>query len=125
MFISSILSNPIYRLAFQIGGILAVIVFLFTAIKIHDSNIKSIALQEFNKMQLEETIKNQKEYIDKLKRIEEVQANISQNINDQKNKLDSSLSGIEEFLSSAQTKAASKPVSNIIQHTIKRLREQQ
>lgn len=121
----SFLSNPVYKLISQIGLGFAVLVAIYIGIKIHDSNIKSLALQEFNKAQLEETLKNQKEYIDKLNRIEEAQISISKEMSLQKSKLTSSLSDIEVYLSSPKIRASSKQVSPIIQYTINRLREQE
>lgn len=121
----SFLSNPVYKLISQIGLGFAVLAAIYIGIKIHDSNIKSLALQEFNKAQLEETLKNQKEYIDKLNRIEEAQISISKEMSLQKSKLTSSLSDIEVYLSSPKIRASSKQVSPIIQYTINRLREQE
>lgn len=121
----SFLSNPVYKLISQIGLGFAVLVAIYIGIKIHDSNIKSLALQEFNKAQLEETLKNQKEYIDKLNRIEEAQISISKEMSLQKSKLTSSLSDIEVYLSSPKIRASSKQVSPIIQYTINKLREQE
>lgn len=121
----SFLSNPVYKLISQIGLGFAVLVAIYIGIKIHDSNIKSLALQEFNKAQLEETLKNQKEYIDKLNRIEEAQILISKEMSAQKSKLTSSLSDIEVYLSSPKIRASSKQVSPIIQYTINKLREQE
>lgn len=121
----SFLSNPVYKLISQIGLGFAVLVAIYIGIKIHDSNIKSLALQEFNKAQLEETLKNQKEYIDKLNRIEEAQILISKEMSVQKSKLTSSLSDIEVYLSSPKIRASSKQVSPIIQYTINKLREQE
>ena len=121
----SFLSNPVYKLISQIGLGFAVLAAIYIGIKIHDSNIKSLALQEFNKAQLEETLKNQKEYIDKLNRIEEAQISISKEMSLQKSKLTSSLSDIEVYLSSPKIRASSKQVSPIIQYTINKLREQE
>lgn len=121
----SFLSNPVYKLISQIGLGFAVLVAIYIGIKIHNSNIKSLALQEFNKAQLEETLKNQKEYIDKLNRIEEAQILISKEMSVQKSKLTSSLSDIEVYLSSPKIRASSKQVSPIIQYTINKLREQE
>lgn len=121
----SFLSNPVYKLISQIGLGFAVLAAIYIGIKIHDSNIKSLALQEFNKAQLEETLKNQKEYIDKLNRIEEAQILISKEMSVQKSKLTSSLSDIEVYLSSPKIRASSKQVSPIIQYTINKLREQE
>ena len=123
--LTAILANPLYKLMLQIGGVLSILAIIYIGVKIHDSNIKSLALQEFNKTQLEETIRNQKDYIEKLKKIEELQITISKDMTTQKSKLDASLTDIEAYLADPKTKSISKQVSPIIKHTINKLREQE
>lgn len=111
-----------------IGKIVSTIIllgFLFIsvlgAIKIHDSRIRREALNEFNKKQLELTVKSQQEFLERSKRLEELGQTTIDELKKQREELDRRLSDIDVYLSSPEVKKNDKEVGQILKETIRRL----
>ena len=109
----------------KIVGTIALIGFLYvaaiTTIKVHDARIKREAMNEFNRKQLEVTIKAQQEFIAATKRIETLGQTAIEELKKQKEELDKKFSDIEEYLNSPEVKQQDKGSSPILKETIRRL----
>lgn len=82
-------------------------------------SIEHAALLEFNRQQMEQTAKDQAEFIRKQQEISDQQAAATRALIEQNNTLNRKMSGIDNFLTSSQSQ--DKPSSEILKQTIERL----
>lgn len=112
----------------KITGILLAVSFvaltLWGMLKIHDAGIRREALANFNAKQMEIVIKQQKEFIEQTKRIEQLQQKTIQEIVKQNEELQKKLSDVEEYLASPEVQKNESGVSEILKETIRRLGNQ-
>ena len=84
-------------------------------------NIEHAALLEFNRQQMEQTAKDQAEFIRKQQEISEQQAAAARALAAQNDELNRRMSGIDRYLTSGQ--AQDRPASDVLKRTIDSLRE--
>jgi uncharacterized protein HemX len=83
-------------------------------------NIQNQARLEFNQKQLEQTAKEQAEFIRKQQEIADQQAAATRALTQQNEELNRRMSGIDRFLNSSQSQ--DRPSSEILKRTIEMLR---
>jgi uncharacterized protein HemX len=84
-----------------------------------EHSIEQRALLEFNQSQLEQLLKDQKEFNQKLTDIKQVQDKILEDEKQFKQNLDKKLSGINNFLGSDEAKRLDRPASEILKKTLR------
>jgi Tfp pilus assembly protein PilO len=94
---------------------------LSTYVLMWKSNIRKQAALEFNNKQLEQTIKDQEQYILNMKAVNEKQRSIIEETNKKNEQLAEQLASIEDYLNSEEVKLNDRPASNIIRETIRKL----
>jgi uncharacterized protein YoxC len=85
------------------------------------ANIRKQALLEFNNKQLEQTIRDQEKFISDMRKITEQQRSILAETQKKNEELAKQVAGIEDYLSSEQTRKDDRPASTILKETIRRL----
>jgi hypothetical protein len=86
------------------------------------SNIEKHALLEYNSKQLEQSLLDQKLYIEKQKQIDENNRRIADKLLQENQKLSSKISSIDAYLASDEASKQNRPASKIIKNTIDMLR---
>ena len=117
-------SGPFGKITAYIAAGAILIIVIFIAVKTHDNNIRAEALNAWNKLQLEEIVKNQKETLDKLKKIEELNNTIQSEMIQKNKDIDDKLSSIDLYLNKPSTVKQDRKASNILKDTIKSLGNQ-
>jgi hypothetical protein len=87
------------------------------------SAIRHQALLEFNQQQIEETAKNQQEFMKAQKEIFANQQTSIQQLLDQNNRLSDKINGINTFLSSDAAKKSDRPSSDVLKRTFQMIQE--
>lgn len=124
--ISSVLTfitTPFGKIVSYIIGILLIIGIAFTALKIHDNNIRKEVLNKFNRQQIEATLESTKKLLKQNEEIIQNQNEILKSVKEKNDKLESSLTKIDEFLNAPETIKTDKESSNILKQTVKSLKE--
>lgn len=80
------------------------------------------ALTEYNQKQLEQTIKDQQVFSEKMSAIENSQKDIIKNLEKQNRDMAIELKSLKRYLDSPEVKKLDKPASDIIKNTIDTLR---
>jgi uncharacterized protein HemX len=83
-------------------------------------NVRQQALMEFNQKQLEQSAKDQAEFMRQQQEIANQQAEAARRLAQQNDELNRRMSGIDRYLSSSQ--AQDRPASDVLKQTIDRLR---
>lgn len=107
----------------QIIGGIGIVAVLFGGYYYWKHSVKAEALAEFNKAQLEQVQKEQKELIKDLNEVVTTQRNLIQEMNRQKELLDKKFEDLESHLDSPETlkKYKDKPASDVLKRTFKEL----
>lgn len=119
--------SPLITKILLIAAGLLVLLFLYNK---HVSNIKSEALASYNANQAAEIIKNQKNYIDKIKQLEETNSKLTNQLQETNSKLDEASNKLieetnKQFQQSSLIDKDNKPVETvppILVETIRKLR---
>ena len=106
--------------AYAVAGLLAVGT-LGLMYKLHNDGIRREALANYNKTQLEETVKNQKETIDLMKRIETLSNETSAALIKQREEIDLKMSEIKDYLDTPEAKTSDRGASKVIENTLRKL----
>ena len=106
--------------AYAVAGLLAVGT-LGLMYKMHNDGIRREALSQYNKTQLEETVKNQKETIVLMKRIETLSNETSAALIKQREEINLKLGEIEDYLDTPEAKKSDRGASKVIQNTLRKL----
>lgn len=119
--ILNFIGTPLGKIAGIVGAVLFAATVLFGMLKIHDHNVRSAALAEWNKKQMEQVIEDQKRLdagVNKLReateQMREQAKKIQQSIDDQSGRID-------EYLDSDEAKKADRPSSDVLKRTMKEL----
>lgn len=96
------------------------LVLLVLCIRCNDG-IRREALSQYNKTQLEETVKNQKETIVLMKRIETLSNETSAALIKQREEINLKLGEIEDYLDTPEAKKSDRGASKVIQNTLRKL----
>lgn len=83
-------------------------------------NVRQQALVEFNMQQMEQTVKDQAEFMRQQQEIASQQAAAARDLVNQNDALSRRMGSIDRFLTSSQ--AQDRPASNVLKETIERLR---
>lgn len=84
-------------------------------------NIQHAALMEFNRQQLEQTQKDQAEFIRRQQEIADQQAEAARALAERNEELNRRMSDVDRYLTSGQ--AQDRPASDVLKQTIERLRQ--
>src|SRR5256885_7474798 len=85
-------------------------------------NVTTTAQLKFNNQQLEQTIKDQQEFIDQTKKINDDQNQIIIDLNKTNAELALKLKDVDDFLNSPDAEKSNRESSDVIKETIKRLK---
>lgn len=87
-------------------------------------NVEQQALLRFNQQQLEQTVRDQKEFRRRQEAIEEHQRQSARELADENRRLRTRVQGIQDMLNSPETVAGDRPASDILKRTVEQLRSQ-
>lgn len=90
--------------------------------KIHDMNVKSLALAEFNKAQLEQTVKDLKDFTSKLDDLNKKAEESTRLLQEKNAELDNLSKSLVEKLAKLPIKGKDNAAHPLLQETIKGLR---
>lgn len=85
-------------------------------------SIRDKALEDFNKKQVEQVMKDSEELRIKMSKVVKDQQDIIKSKDDQIKNLESKISEIEDYLDSADVKKADRPASEILKNTVRKLK---
>jgi uncharacterized protein HemX len=85
-------------------------------------SIELQALQDFNRQQLEQTVREQEIFRQKQAELEEQQRIISRNLAAENTRLRTRVESIQNMLNSPETAASDRPASDILRRTVDELR---
>jgi hypothetical protein len=89
--------------------------------KMHNDGIRREALAQFNKTQLEESLKIQKQFADRMIAIGELQNAELRRLAERNIELERQVQGVTEFLNSPRAQEADRPASEVLSETLRRL----
>lgn len=87
-------------------------------------NIEQQALMEYNQRQLEQVVRDQQQFQQKMQKVEDKQRSIDNDLAAQNEVINNNLKSLNDYLNSAETKKADVPSSSILKNTIKQLRSE-
>lgn len=85
-------------------------------------SIELQALQDFNRQQLEQTVREQEIFRQKQAELEEQQRIISRNLAAENTRLRTRVESIQNMLNSPETAASDRPASDVLRRTVDELR---
>lgn len=86
-------------------------------------SVEQQALMEFNQKQMEQTLRDQQEFMKKQKVIADQQASAAAEMAEQNRKLSQKISSVGSYLNSADAKSQDRPSSEVLKRTIRQLQE--
>ena len=114
-------ASPGGTIAAYLVGALFAIGTLAALYKMHNDGIRREALAEYNKTQLEETVRNQKEFILTLKKIGELQQEAVIKLDKNNKLIDERIGKVEDFLNSEEAKKSDRSASSVLRETLRQL----
>jgi uncharacterized protein HemX len=87
-------------------------------------NVEQQALMEYNQRQLEQVVKDQQAFQQKMQQVESKQRTIEADLASQNEAVTNSLKGVQDYLSSNDAKKQDVPSSGILKNTVKELRSE-
>ena len=87
-------------------------------------NIEQQALMEYNQRQLEQVVKDQQEFQQKMHEVENKQRSIESDLAAQNEVVNNNLRNLNDYLNSADAKKVDVPSSTILKNTVKQLRSE-
>jgi uncharacterized protein HemX len=108
-----------------VGAALAAVTLLTGVYLFWKRSIELEALQDFNRQQLEQTVRDQELFRQRQSELEEQQRIISRNLAAENNRLRTRVESIQGVLSSQEAIANDRPASDILRQTIDELRNLQ
>lgn len=124
MFLLNFFLSPVGKIVGYVLGGLAAIGIVWGIITYHDSQVKKIALYEYNKRQLEQTIKDKADEVLKLQNLNNYQNDLLSTVQKQNDEVNKGTDNIKTYLSTLPKSDPSvDPVSPVILETLKKLKE--
>ena len=117
----SILESKVGKYAVFAGSIIVGLMIGWTLLKIHDSNERESALVAYNVKQMEQSLQNQKQMVEKLTNIMATQETVLKDLNAKNAELDQKLTSLDEYLNSPEAAKSDKGSSEILKNTIRGL----
>ena len=84
-------------------------------------SIEQHALMEFNQKQMEQTLRDQQEFLEKQKKLAQQQADAAASLAEQNRKLSQKISSVNTYLSSSDAKSSDRASSDVLKQTIRQL----
>ena len=84
-------------------------------------SVEQQALMEFNQKQMEQTLRDQQEFLAKQQSIARQQAESAAALEEQNRKLSQKISSVNSYLTSAAAKSSDRPSSEVLKQTVKQL----
>ncbi len=119
--IVSFLMTPIGRMVGMGVGALLLVGVLLGLYKLHNDSIRREALAVYNRTQLEQLLKDQRDFISKMNELSELQKRTIVDLQKQNDMLNTKLSVVDTYLSSQEARNADKPSSEVLKNTIRQL----
>jgi len=119
--IISFIMSPIGRIVGMGAGALLLVGVLLGLYKLHNDSIRREALAVYNRTQLEQLLKDQREFIDKMNELSELQKKTMIDLEKQNAVLNIKLGEVDAYLSSQEARNANKPSSDVLKNTIRQL----
>ncbi len=119
--IVSFLMTPIGRMVGMGVGALLLVGVLLGLYKLHNDSIRREALAVYNRTQLEQLLKDQRDFISKMNELSELQKRTIADLQKQNDMLNTKLSVVDTYLSSQEARNADKPSSEVLKNTIRQL----
>jgi hypothetical protein len=119
--IISFIMGPIGRIVGMGAGALLLVGVLLGLYKLHNDSIRREALAVYNRTQLEQLLKDQREFIDKMNELSELQKKTMIDLEKQNAVLNIKLGEVDAYLSSQEARNANKPSSDVLKNTIRQL----
>lgn len=119
--ITAFLMSPIGRIVGIGAGALLLIGILLGLYKLHNDSIRREALAVYNRTQLEQLLKDQRDFIDKMNELSDLQKKTMIDLEKQNVALNAKLGAVDAYLSSQEAIGANKPSSDVLKNTIRQL----
>ena len=119
--IVSFLMTPIGRMVGMGMGALLLVGVLLGLYKLHNDSIRREALAVYNRTQLEQLLKDQRDFISKMNELGELQKRTIADLQKQNDMLNTKLGVVDTYLSSQEARNADKPSSEVLKNTIRQL----
>lgn len=119
--IVSFLMTPIGRMVGMGVGALLLVGVLLGLYKLHNDSIRREALAVYNRTQLEQLLKDQRDFISKMNELSELQKRTIADLQKQNDMLNTKLGVVDTYLSSQEARNADKPSSEVLKNTIRQL----
>ena len=119
--IVSFLMSPIGRMVGMGVGALLLVGVLLGLYKLHNDSIRREALAVYNRTQLEQLLKDQRDFISKMNELGELQKRTIADLQKQNDMLNTKLGVVDTYLSSQEARNADKPSSEVLKNTIRQL----
>lgn len=119
--IVSFLMTPIGRMVGMGVGALLLVGVLLGLYKLHNDSIRREALAVYNRTQLEQLLKDQRDFISKMNELGELQKRTIADLQKQNDMLNTKLGVVDTYLSSQEARNADKPSSEVLKNTIRQL----
>jgi hypothetical protein len=116
------LLSPLGKIALYIAGAVAAIGIIWGAIAYHDSQIKKEALFKYNQTQLQETLKDKADELNRLGKIDDAKDSIIIDTNNKNQIIKEKTDAINDFITQ-RSDASNTPVDTTIIETLKKLKE--
>ncbi len=119
--IVSFLMTPIGRMVGMGVGALLLVGVLLGLYKLHNDSIRREALAVYNRTQLKQLLKDQRDFISKMNELSELQKRTIADLQKQNDMLNTKLGVVDTYLSSQEARNADKPSSEVLKNTIRQL----
>lgn len=119
--IVSFLMSPIGRMVGMGVGALLLVGVLLGLYKLHNDSIRREALAVYNRTQLKQLLKDQRDFISKMNELSELQKRTIADLQKQNDMLNTKLGVVDTYLSSQEARNADKPSSEVLKNTIRQL----
>ena len=116
------LLSPLGKIALYVAGALAAVGIIWGAIAYHDSQVKKEALYRYNQAQLQQTVKDQADQINRLGQINTTQQTVINDVNTKNDALVQKTDDISTYINN-QTALSGDAAAPVLVETLKRLKE--
>lgn len=114
----------LFTLGSRIQLILGAIVILTGVYFYWKNSVEQAALMEYNQKQLEQIIKDNEAFQQKMQEVADKQKVIQEDMNRQNDEINTKLKNIDDYLNSAEAKKQDKPSSVILKNTVGQIKGQ-
>jgi len=121
--IISFVSSPVGGLISKIIGGVALVGIVLGVYTIHNAGIRSQAIAEQNRLQLQRVVEDQQRFIRELEAVNNMQLETLAALQRQNDNINTRLRRVTQYLDSPQAQTANRPSSEVLRNTVRQLSE--